>query len=279
MSNTVIIGGGYMERILTAGFSVILSSLPGGKMKTNKITGLLSICFMIFFFSAVAFALTPEEILAKTDGVRGAPFDTFIMDVDVKSPQGSMSFKVYSKTGAGSLALFLKPVHQKGQMLLMKEPTLFFFAPGNRYPVVIDPAMRLKGDISNGDLLRLRWSKDYDAKQIGEDGKSYELELTAKNKSATFYRMEVLIEKDSFKPVRSKVYLQSGKLYKTIKFTGFKSFSGKLMSTDLTFIDHLKNEEESKITFSNLIYQEIPDNYFETAALPSLSKPLSEKWQ
>lgn len=243
----------------------------------RKSAALLSVLCMIALFSGISSALTPEEILKRADGVRSAPYDSFVMDVDLISPQGNMSFKVYSRAGAGSLAMFIKPVAQKGQLLFLKDDTYFFFAPGTHQPTRIHATQRLKGDISNGDLLRLHWSQDYDARQISEDGKTYELELTAKNKAATYSRMEVLIEKGTFKPVRSKIYLQSGKLFKTMLFTDFMTVGGKVMATELTFVDHLKNGKESKMTFSRIKQQEIPDNYFDTEALPALSKSLAEK--
>ena len=248
----------------------------GGNMKVNKAVYCFLACFVITLSSAVAFALTPDEILQKTDIVR-SPFETFVMDVDITSQQGNMSFKVYSKKGEGNLVLFLKPAAQKGSLLLMKGEDLWMLMPGSRQPLKMTESLRLFGAVSNGDMARLRWSIDYNAKKIREDEKSYELELISKKTNTTYYRIEVLIEKHSFKPLRSKAYLQSGKLYKTIYYTGFESFSGKLMATNLKFIDHLRNEEESKMVFSNVRYQEIPDNYFNIDALYGLSKTLTEK--
>jgi len=248
----------------------------GGKMKVNKAVYCFLVCFVITFSTVVAFALTPEEILKKADIVR-SPFETFVMDVDIMSPQGNMSFKVYSKREKGMLVLFLKPAGQKGRLLLRNGEDLWIYMPGTHRPFKLTETQRLIGGISNGDMARLRWSTDYNAKQIREDEKSYELELISKNNSTTYYRIEILIEKHSFKPLRSKAYLQSGKLYKTIYYSGFESFSGKLMSTNLKFIDHLRNEEESKMVFSNIRYQEIPENYFNIDALPGLSKTLNEK--
>ena len=49
------------------------------------------------------------------------------------------------------------------------------------------------------------------------------------------------------------------------------------MATNLKFTDHLRNEEESKMVFSNVRYQEIPDNYFNIDALYGLSKTLTVK--
>jgi outer membrane lipoprotein-sorting protein len=248
----------------------------GGKMKVNKTVCFVLVCFVITFSSAVTFALTPEEILKKTDSVR-CPFETFVMNVDITSQQGNMSFKVYSKRGEGNLVLFLKPAVQKGSLLLMKGEDLWMLMPSSQMPLKMTESLRLIGAISNGDMARLRWSIDYNPKQIREDEKSYELELISKNNNTTYYRIEVLIEKNSFKPLRAKAYLQSGKLYKTIYYTGFESFSGRLMSTNLKFIDHLRKEEESRMVFSNVRYQEIPENYFKIGALPGLSKTLTEK--
>jgi outer membrane lipoprotein-sorting protein len=245
-------------------------------MKVNKVVCFVLVCFVITFSSGVTFALTPEAILIKAELIR-APFKDFVMDVDITSPQGDMSFKVYAKRGEGILVLFLKPAPEKGKLLLMKKKDLWLYMPKTRQPLKITGAQSLIGSISNGDVARLQWSLDYDAKQIREDEKSYELELTSKNNSATYYRIEILIEKNSFKPLKSKVYLRSGKLYKTIYYTGFKSFSGKLMSTNLKFVDHLRNEEESKMVFSNIRLQEIPENYLNLDALPKLSQTLTEK--
>jgi len=245
-------------------------------MKMRKLLGFISACFVIFFLSGATFALAPEEILKKADNIR-APFKTFVMDVDLISLSSVMSFRVYSRKGEDSLVLFLKPFTEKGRLLLMKEENLWIYIPGTHWPLRITPQQRLAGGIVNGELARLRWSLDYNVKQIGENEKSYGLELTSKKKGATYYRMEVLIEKNSFKPLRSKVYLQSGKLSKTIYFTGFTSFSGNLMATELKFVDHLRNEEESKLLYSNVRYQEMPDNYFNTEDLPRLSETLAEK--
>lgn len=247
----------------------------GGTMKVNKVVSFVLVCFVITFSSGVTFALTPEAILKKAELIR-SPFTNFVMDVDMTSPQGDMSLKVYAKGEAGILIVFLKPTFEKGKLLLMKNKDLWLYMPRTRQPLKITGALGLIGSISNGDVARLPWSLDYDAKQIREDEKSYELELTSKNNSATYYRIEILIEKHSFKPLRLKVYMHSGKLYKTIYYTGFKSFSGKLMSTNLTFVDHLRNEEESEMVFSNVRFQEIPENYFNIDALPKLSKPLTE---
>jgi len=245
-------------------------------MRINKVMYFIFVFLVITFSSGVTFALTPEAILKKAESIR-APFENFVMDLDITSPHKNMSFRVYAKRGEGNLVLFLKPVIDKGKLLMMKGEHLWFYAPKTYQAHRLNPRQRLIGAIANGDVSRLRWSIDYDAKQIREDEKTYELELTSNNRGATYYLLEILIEKHTFKPLRVNVYLRSGKLYKTIYYSGFKSISGKLMSTKLKFIDHLRNGEESEMVFSNVKSQKIPEIYFNEKNLPKLSETLTEE--
>lgn len=232
---------------------------------------LLIICTATF-----AQAISPKEILEKTDYVR-APFESFVMDVGISSPGGDMGFKVYSKRGEDSLVLYLKPKRESGKLLLMKEESLWVYIPGTRRALRITPMQRLMGGISNGDISRLRWSLDYEATLSDENDKTYELDLKALKKSATYHHLTITVEKGTFKPVKAVVYLKSGKLYKTIYFTGFRTFSGKIMATDLKFIDHLKSDEESTMTFSSVRSETVPARYFNRTELPRLSETLSAR--
>ncbi len=231
--------------------------------------------FIASIFISPAFALSPEEILKNTDIVR-APFESFVMDVDLSSPEEKMRFRVYSKRGEDSLVLYLLPKKESGKLLLMKEEDLWIYIPGTRRALRITPMQRLMGGVSNGDIARLRWSTAYEVKLKDENDRTYELELTAKKRSATYHRLIVSIEKGSFKPAKAVVFLKSGKLYKTIYFTGFKSYSGKLMATELRFVEHLMGDKETVMTFSDIEKKDIDDNYFNKTALPMLSEMLGE---
>ncbi|MFH0926661.1 MAG: outer membrane lipoprotein-sorting protein [bacterium] len=231
---------------------------------------------IVLLWISPAIALSPQDILEKADGVR-APFESFVMDIDLTSPDETMRFNTFSKGGEDTLVLYLMPKKEKGKLLLMKEEDLWIYIPGTRRALRITPMQKLMGGVSNGDITRLRWAKDYDAKLMGEEDTKYQLELLAQKKSATYYKMIVWIEKKSFKPIKAVVYLKSGKLYKTMYFIGFKTFSGKLMATDIKFIDHLKSEKETVMTFSKVIEKEVPDNYFNIAEVPRLSEILSDR--
>jgi outer membrane lipoprotein-sorting protein len=234
----------------------------------------LLLLLLIILTAEPTFAITPQKILEKADLVR-APFESFVMDVELVSSDKKMNFRVYSKRGEDSLVIYLLPRKERGKLLLMKEESLWIYIPGTRRALRITPMQRLMGGVSNGDIARLRWSKDYDVRLLKEDQEIYELELTALKPGATYHRLELSIEKGSFKPIKAKVYLKSGKLYKTIYFTGFRAFAGKIMATELKFVDHLKADKETLMTFSNVEYKKIPDRYFHRTALPRLSETLS----
>jgi outer membrane lipoprotein-sorting protein len=234
---------------------------------------LLTAVMMIFLIPSAAFPISPQEIIENTDRVR-APFESFEMDVAVKDRDSRMEFRVFSKKGENSLVLYLLPIREKGKLLLMKEENLWIYIPGTRRALRITPMQRLMGGVSNGDIARLRWSFDYDARLIGEGERVYHLELKARKKSATYHLLHISVEKGTFKPIKAEVFLKSGKRYKTIFFTGFRTFSGKLMATDLKFIDHLRADRETIMYFTNVREKGFPGKYFNRAELPRLSEIL-----
>jgi hypothetical protein len=71
-------------------------------------------------------------------------------------------------------------------------------------------------------------------------------------------------------------FLKSGKLAKTAYFTAFKIFSGKLMVSRLKFVDHLRRDMETIITYSNVKNEKIPGHYFNMMAMPRLSEILKK---
>src|SRR5215212_7394618 len=110
------------------------------------------------------------RLLAQADGFRGA-VESGVVRVTVTNRDGgrvleAADFEVSVK-GENSLVRFLA-VKSKGQSLLMRGDDMWFFLPAVARPVRITPIQRLLGNVSNGDLARLRYAIDYDASIEGE---------------------------------------------------------------------------------------------------------------
>ena len=132
-----------------------------------------------------------SRLLALADGFRGG-LDSGVVSVKLTNFEADRvveeaGFEVSVK-GDNSLVKFLS-LKSKGQSLLMRGDDMWFFLPAVARPVRITPIQRLLGNVSNGDLARLRYGVDYDATVEGEadaDGvRCVVLDLGAKRKAAT----------------------------------------------------------------------------------------------
>ena len=119
-----------------------------------------------------------------------------------------------SVKGDNSLVRFLS-VRSKGQSLLMRGDDMWFFLPAVARPVRITPIQRLLGNVSNGDLARLRYAVDYDATIEGDADAGgvtcTVLDLRARRKGATYQRVRYFLRKSDARPVRAEYFLTSGK--------------------------------------------------------------------
>ena len=103
-----------------------------------------------------------------------------------------------SVKGENSLVRFLS-VRSKGQSLLMRGDDMWFFLPAVARPVRITPIQRLLGNVSNGDLARLRYALDYDATVEGRRTSMAAVRrcwsFARKRKGATYQRVRYFVRR------------------------------------------------------------------------------------
>jgi outer membrane lipoprotein-sorting protein len=208
------------------------------------------------------------KLLAAADGFRGG-FASGIVEVkltnyDVDRVVEEAGFEVSVK-GENSLVRFLS-VRSKGQSLLMRGDDMWLFLPAVARPVRITPIQRLLGNVSNGDLARLRYALDYDAAVAGEEDVAgvacTVLELTAKRKGATYQRVRYLVRKTDARPVRAEYFLTSGKAIKTAVFGELREMNGRPTLTRIDIRDALHPESRTTIDFITLTPRALPDKLF-----------------
>jgi len=162
----------------------------------------------------------------------------------------------------------------KGQYLLMVDDDMWIYMPNTRKPIRITPLQRLMGDASNGDVARTRYAEDYAAKILREEtlnGLScYVLELTAKRDGATYKRIEYWVEKATHQPKRAEIYLLSGKHYKSISFDKYESIEGRVLLTQMTITDRLREGRTTIMKYKSYAERELPEKYFNKDYLEKL---------
>jgi len=219
----------------------------------------------------------PLKLLEQADVSRNG-WDAFeVMTVIRNYVDGELkdegSFDTYIKGADRTLVKFMD-VDVKGQYLLMLDDAMWIYMPNTRKPIRITPLQRLLGNASNGDVARTRWAGDYDATFKGEeevDGvQCYILDLAARSEGATYNRVTLWVRKEDSRPRKAEIYLSSGKHYKTIFYDTFGVVHGRLLLTQMTIIDRLREGSKTVMTFTGYTPKEIPEKWFNKDYLEKL---------
>lgn len=206
-----------------------------------------------------------------------------LFGIDKKGKERFSEFRVFFKDSTKTIAGMVKPVFEKGNLLLMVGEDLWFYVRETRRPTRITPIQRLSGAVSYGDLARLSWTLDYKIESIESDLledsnlETHKLILQAKTGGATYQKVHLWIDKKTSRPVLSDVFLLSGKHFKTIEFTKFEIKHGKEVNTEIQYTDHLRKGLTTTLRFTDVQPKpSIPDKYFIKTYLPDLSTEIIE---
>ena len=208
------------------------------------------------------------DLLEKSDRFR-ATFDSFVVHVKLTNLEDARTteeaeFDVSVK-GDNSLVRFLA-VRNKGQSLLMRGDDMWLFLPSVARPVRITPIQRLMGNVSNGDLARLRYASDYSAVMDGEvevDGQPCTvLELQARRRAATYQRVRYYVRTADGRPMRAEYFLTSGKPVKRALFSELREMAGRQILSRVLIEDAERPASKTVIDLLTITTKPLPDKLF-----------------
>ena len=223
---------------------------------------------LVAFATVTTAADRAADLLQRADAYR-ATFDAFVVRVKLTNTEAGRvvddgDFEVSVK-GDNSLVRFLA-ARSKGQSLLMRGDDMWLFLPAVARPVRITPIQRLMGNVSNGDLARLRYAADYDASLDGEeiiDGEPCDvLELRARRKAATYQRVRYVVRRADARPISAEYFLTSGKPVKRAVFSGLREMGGRPILSRTIIEDADRPESRTTIDFVAIILKPLPDKLF-----------------
>lgn len=218
-----------------------------------------------------------DEILQLSDRNRNG-WDAYVVRTSILNYEDEALmeeglFEVNIKGLDKTLVKFLN-VDVKGQYLLMVEDDMWIYMPNTRKPIRITPLQRLLGNASNGDVARTRYAQDYAAtisREESSNGKAcYVLALNAKRDGATYKKIDYWVAKGSMQPQKAEIYLTSGKHYKTIIFDKYEQIRDRILLTQMTIVDRLREGRTTIMNFSGYAPKELPDKYFNRDYLEKL---------
>ncbi len=206
--------------------------------------------------------LTPEEILATSDRLRGGhvPGVTWTIRVEARvADEVHTRDLVVIATRDAWLAEFLKPLKVKGQKMLMRGRNMWFFQPGVSRPVPLSPRQRLLGEVAYGDIASTNYAIDYRGRIVGREEvggeECYVLDLEATEKNATYDRIRYWVSTRRLMGLKAEFFAVSGKPLKTATFEYANSivFGGQ----HLPFISRMQIVDPLKGTDTVLEYTKI----------------------
>jgi outer membrane lipoprotein-sorting protein len=245
------------------------------------------------FFVAIlnlhgAFAATPDpqQILAASDAIRNParPFTVtvtlteFLSGKQVDTNTLVTWSRAQEQSGQfASLVRFALPPRDTGKLMLKNGNDLWFYDPVNKATVRLSPQQRLLGQASNGDVVTVNFSKDYEAMLAAEeeiqDGErrtrhAYKLSLKATAQTTTYASIELWVDAENNRPLKARFFADSGRLLKTAYYRRFQSQLGSERPTETVIIDGLNPQSVTVMRFSDYAWRPIPDAWLNPDNLP-----------
>ncbi|HHU82340.1 MAG TPA: outer membrane lipoprotein-sorting protein [Firmicutes bacterium] len=258
--------------------------------------------------------VTAGEILQRVDENRIIRPE-FAFEMEITSYKDGGVIDQYTLAGyvrireanVQTLLYFLAPPKVNGQKMLMSGKEIWMHFPKTKNVIKLSPAQILLGEVANGDIMQLNFSRDYHctllpegdspdtaaqwARDNGDKGTEFlsccgdkgtellsccedhrtcaRLLLAAReNGEGTYQKIILYVDKESYLPVAGEFYARSGKLLKTVAYREYRQVLGKPVAMKVTIYDGLQTEKYTVMEYKRLVEKSVPVNYYRKEYLP-----------
>lgn len=229
-----------------------------------------------------------QEMVAAADAIRnpGQPFrvTSTLTDYVGGRPKDKVVLVVFARENKKSgqfdnLVRYVEPPRDQGKLVLYAGSVLWFYDPASKAAVRISAQQRLTGQASNGDVLTVNMQRDYKAELVGPetlqdaDRKNrdcWHLDLKAATPDAIYSRVEMWLERDTYRMVKGKFYSDSGRVLKIAYYRRYAEQLGMQRPTETILIDAVDSSLVTSVASSDMRAQDIPDAWFQRDFLPRL---------
>ena len=206
-----------------------------------------------------------------TEFVSGQERDRTVLLVHARLDTASGQFR--------DLVRYLEPRRDTGKAVLLGGRSLWFFDPASNSSVRISPQQRLLGQAAIGDVLTVNLAADYSASLVGmetiQDAQRAEracwhLVLAPRTDLATYGRVDYWVERSSSRPIKAKVWSDSGRVLKVIYYRAFEERLGAVRPTEVVIIDSVDAALVTTARLDAWAWDDIPESWFQREALAHL---------
>lgn len=226
----------------------------------------LPVCIILFSFACTSFCITADEIVKIIDDK--LTFNEGEMDITMTDSKKGKETKrleasIIFKKDKGTLVEFTNPARERNKKILMVKDNMWMYVPGISKPVRLSGKDSFMGtSFSNRDLMDFDMNNDYNSKISSETDKEYKLELHAVNKSVTYPKIIMTVDREQMLPIKQELYTVSGNLIKTMEFSELRDFNGKFRPSIFIVKDILTQGNRTKVVISSMTDKTINENIF-----------------
>lgn len=222
---------------------------------------------------AVAPAIDSTKIIEYADRTRGAipeglEWTVKLISIDEGDTTEREYFIKYKNNDSNVECL--APAKCKGEVMLFKGRSLWYFKPGLRAPVAISARQKLSGTASNGDIASTNYSKDYTATftkmepLFGEE--TYLFRLKSKSTDTTYDQIDYWISKKSGLALKADFLSLQGKSLKSAVFKYDHHLTYKAETfpfiSEMKISDSKNTSNQSTLIYSSPVVKSHSDSLF-----------------
>ena len=255
-------------------------------MKSRWLSFVLLLSVLLVPYRAAFAQADAQAILAASDAIRnpGRPFSVTVTLTEFQAGKqvDTSTLMTFSRAQAqggqfASLIRFVLPARDTGKLMLKNGNDLWFYDPSTKASVRLSPQQRLMGQASNGDVVTVNLSKDYEASLLAEeevqDGerrtrKAHKLGLTATSADVTYTSIEMWVDAENNRPLKARFFAESGRLLKTAYYRRYQTQLGAERPTETVIIDGLNPQSVTLMRFTDYVARAVPDTWLHRDYLP-----------
>ena len=239
----------------------------------KKLLIVISLC--IFISTSKADNINPEKILNNIDDLyrSNASHGIITLSVITINWQRTLTLEQWSKGEDKSLIKVLKPKKEKGLATLRVDKNVWNYMPKVKRVVKIPSSMMssswMGSHFTNDDLVKQsRMTEDYTFSITFEgtrEGKDI-IEITCipnKDAAVVWGKVEVIVFRDDYIPIRMIYYDEDLLLSRTLEFTDIRTMNGKIIPTLMSMIPADEPDETTIVRWEEIQFDvSIDDEFF-----------------
>jgi hypothetical protein len=180
-----------------------------------------------------------------------------------------IGYSTYDRTlEVKSIIHFVAPRTVVGRKMLIEGSYIWASFPKTRNLIRLTPLQILLGEVAYGDVLRIVYGRDYDAKGIADTvlgdtpAVVVRMDLKPARAGSNYPKIDLVVERKSFRLLGSRIHGAGGRLIKTVRFEEPALFDGRAINRRIRIDDALKPGHYSVMQYLRMGDVAIDPAYF-----------------